>query len=180
MRVELVHLRHQVEYYQDTTQVVRFMRTEFEEIYTQFKSDREVFMTRIVSYQEETLLGLIAYKEMMRWSEKAHQVLAQIEYIREIQKGRGEEEHGIRMLADESLVRIRVATKYWVQLVVEPQQKMQEIWEECLRNWNNINQRMIYLQLPEFDAPDDFVDLHIIVQRFESSMLEFGVNIWEI
>jgi hypothetical protein len=121
MREELVHLKHQVEYYQDTTQAVRFMRIEFGEIYTQFKSDREVFMTKIVSYQEETLLGLVAYKEMMRWSEKYHQVLAQIEYIREIQKGRGEEEHGIRMLADESLVRIRIATKYWVQLVIEPQ-----------------------------------------------------------
>jgi hypothetical protein len=62
MRAELVHLRHQLEYYQDTTQAVRFMRTEFEDIYTQFKSDREIFMTQIVSYQEETLLGLVAYK----------------------------------------------------------------------------------------------------------------------
>jgi hypothetical protein len=34
MREELVHLRHRVEYYQDTTQAVRFMRIEFEEIYT--------------------------------------------------------------------------------------------------------------------------------------------------
>jgi hypothetical protein len=57
-----VHLRHQVEYYQDTTQEVRFMRIEFEEIYTQFRSDREVFMTRIISYQEENFLGLVAYK----------------------------------------------------------------------------------------------------------------------
>jgi hypothetical protein len=34
MRADLVNLRHQVEYYQDTTQAVRFMRTEIEEIYT--------------------------------------------------------------------------------------------------------------------------------------------------
>jgi uncharacterized protein YqgQ len=57
-----VYLRHQVEYYQDTTQAVRFMKIEFEEIYTQFKLDREVFMTRIVSYQEETLLSLVSFK----------------------------------------------------------------------------------------------------------------------
>jgi hypothetical protein len=44
-------------------------------------------MTRIISYQEGNFLGIVAYKEMMRWLEKAHQVQAQIEYIREIQKG---------------------------------------------------------------------------------------------
>jgi hypothetical protein len=81
-------------------------------------------MTQIIGYQEETLMGLIAYKDMMKWSEKYHQVLEKIEYIREIQKGRGEEEHGIRMLIDESLVRFKTTTEYWVQLVIEPQQRM--------------------------------------------------------
>jgi hypothetical protein len=28
-------------------------------------------MTKIVGFQEETLLGLVVYKEMMRWSEKS-------------------------------------------------------------------------------------------------------------
>jgi hypothetical protein len=54
---------------------------------------------------------------------------------------------------------------------------MQERWEECLRNWNNINQRMIDLQLLEFDALGDFVNLHIIVQRFGEIDEKFGVNI---
>jgi hypothetical protein len=80
-------------------------------------------MTRTVSYQEENFLGVIENKEMMRWYEKAHQVMAQIEYIKEIQKGQGEEEDGIKMLLDKSLVKIRVAAKYWIQLVIEPQQK---------------------------------------------------------
>jgi hypothetical protein len=35
------------------------------------------------------------HKDMLRWSEKEHKFLAQIEYIREIQKGRGEEENDI-------------------------------------------------------------------------------------
>jgi hypothetical protein len=65
--------------------------------------------------------------------------------MREIQRGRGEEEHGIRMLIEESLSRFRVATKYWVQLVKEPQLRMQEIWEECLKNWDHINLKMVDL-----------------------------------
>jgi hypothetical protein len=100
-----------VEYYQDTTQEVRFMRVELGEIYSQFKSEREIFMTWIIGYQEETLMGLIAYKDMMKWSKKSHQVLEKIEYIREIQKGRGEEEHGIRTLTNESLVRFKTTTR---------------------------------------------------------------------
>jgi hypothetical protein len=49
----------------------------------------------------------------MRWSEKDHKVLSQIEYIREIQKGRGEENHDIRTLMDESLARFQTISKYW-------------------------------------------------------------------
>jgi hypothetical protein len=52
IRVELVDLRHQVEYYQDATQVVRLMKIEFTKKCSQFKSDREVFMTNIVVFQE--------------------------------------------------------------------------------------------------------------------------------
>jgi hypothetical protein len=70
-----------VEYYQDTTQAVRFIRVELREIYSQFKSEREAFMTQIIGYQEETLLGQITHKEMMQWSERSHRTLAQIEYI---------------------------------------------------------------------------------------------------
>jgi hypothetical protein len=44
---------------------------------------------------------------MMRWSEKSHNVLAQIEYIREIQKGQSEQDHGIKMLTDDSLDRFQ-------------------------------------------------------------------------
>jgi hypothetical protein len=66
---------------------ITFIRDEFQEGYNQFKLERDIFMAQVVSYQEETLLGLIAHKDMMRWSERSHKDLAQIEYIREIQKG---------------------------------------------------------------------------------------------
>jgi len=45
--------------------------------------------------------------------------LTQIEYIREIQKGRGEEDHGIRMLTKDSMERMEREAKYWVQVIVE-------------------------------------------------------------
>jgi hypothetical protein len=61
--VELMHLRHQVKYYQDTTHANMFIKVEFKEAYNQFKLEREAFMDQIVSYQEETLLGIIAHKD---------------------------------------------------------------------------------------------------------------------
>jgi hypothetical protein len=76
MRRELEHLRHQVEYYRDTTQVIIFMRDEFQEGHNQFKIERDIFIAQVVSYQEETLLGIIAHKYMMRWSERSHKTLA--------------------------------------------------------------------------------------------------------
>jgi hypothetical protein len=66
-----------------------------------------------------------------------------------------------RMLTDEILERFQKATEYWTQLVVEPQQKMQDRWEECLNNWEKINQRMKDIQLPEFGMPEDFMDLNM-------------------
>jgi hypothetical protein len=43
-------------------------------------------MTQIVDYQEETLLGLMAHKDIMIWDEESHKVLAQIEYIQRSRK----------------------------------------------------------------------------------------------
>jgi hypothetical protein len=42
---------------------------------------------------------------------------------------------------------------------------MQEIWEECEKSWENINQEMRDINLPEFDPPKDFTDLRDIVKR---------------
>jgi hypothetical protein len=47
---------------------------------------------------------------MLKWDERAHKTLNQIEYIREIQKGRGEEENSIRMLTDENMDMIQRET----------------------------------------------------------------------
>jgi hypothetical protein len=37
-------------------------------------------------------------------------------------------------------------------------------WVECKRNWTKINWTMRDISLPEFDTPDNFVDLHDIVK----------------
>jgi hypothetical protein len=60
------------------------MRVEFRERYNHFKVERDIFMAQVVGYQEETLLGMITHKYMLRWSEKEHKKISQIEYIREI------------------------------------------------------------------------------------------------
>jgi hypothetical protein len=44
----------------------------------------EVFMEQIVRYQEDTFLGMIAHKDIMRWYEKSHKDLTHIEYTIEI------------------------------------------------------------------------------------------------
>jgi hypothetical protein len=102
-------------------------------------------------------MGLETCKDMQRWYEKAHQALEWIDYINEVQKGQDTEEHGIRVLMDNNIARIRKAVEHWVSMVQEPQQKMQKRWEECEKSWEKINQEMRNIDLPEFGPPEDFV-----------------------
>jgi hypothetical protein len=58
-----------------------------------------------------------------------------------------------------------MVAEYWMQIVDEPQQKMQDRWEECLKNWGKINHKMRDISLPEFDMPDDFINLNDVVKQ---------------
>jgi hypothetical protein len=51
-----------------------------------------------------------------------------------------------------------------MNMAQEPQQEIQEKWVDCERIWTKINHVMRDISLPEFDAPEDFVDLHEIVK----------------
>ena len=51
MRKELDHLRHQVEYYPNSTQAVELLKSEFWEMYAQFKKERDLFTAQIVYFQ---------------------------------------------------------------------------------------------------------------------------------
>jgi hypothetical protein len=64
MKKELYHLRHQVEYYQNSTQIVVLLKSEFREMYAQFTRERDLFTAHIVYFQEYTLMGLETYKYM--------------------------------------------------------------------------------------------------------------------
>jgi hypothetical protein len=67
------------------------------------------------------------------------------------------EEHGIRMLQDGILASFYKVVEFWTQLLEEQQQKMKEKWEEYLKNWEKINQRMRGIQLLDFGTLEDFV-----------------------
>jgi hypothetical protein len=84
---ELEHLRHLVKYYQDSTQATVFLRSEFQDAYSKFTSERHLFTAWIADFQEDTLMALATCKDMERWYEKAHQVVEIIDYIITVQKG---------------------------------------------------------------------------------------------
>jgi hypothetical protein len=84
MKKELDHLRHQAEYYQNSTQAMVLLNYEFQEMYAQLTRERDLFIARIVDFQEDTLMGMETCKDMQRWYEKAHEALEQIDYISEV------------------------------------------------------------------------------------------------
>jgi hypothetical protein len=63
---ELNHVHHLEKYYQDSTQAVVFLRSEFREIYAQFTSERNLFTTCIANFQEDTLMELLTCKDVHR------------------------------------------------------------------------------------------------------------------
>jgi hypothetical protein len=56
MRKESESLRHQVDYYKDTTQEMMILREEFLEEHGRYKFVRDAFMEKYIIYQEETML----------------------------------------------------------------------------------------------------------------------------
>jgi hypothetical protein len=64
MRKELDHLRHQAEYYQNSTQAVVLLKSEFREMYGKFTRERDLFTACIADFQEDTLMGMETCKDM--------------------------------------------------------------------------------------------------------------------
>lgn len=79
------------------------LKSEFREIYGKSRRERDLFTARVADLQEDTLMGMATYKDMQRRFEKAYQALERINYISEIQNGRDSEEHGIRVLMNNSI-----------------------------------------------------------------------------
>jgi hypothetical protein len=99
----LDHLFHQAKYYQNSTQAIVLLKSEFQEAYAHFTSERNLFTACIADFQEDTLMGMATCKDVHRWYEKAHQAFERIDYINEVQKGRDIKEHGIRVLMDNNI-----------------------------------------------------------------------------
>jgi hypothetical protein len=55
---DLDHLRHLEKYYQDSTQATLFLRSEFQDTYGKFMSERHLFTVGIYDFQEDTLMVL--------------------------------------------------------------------------------------------------------------------------
>jgi hypothetical protein len=163
-RKELEHLRHLVEYYQGATQTAVYLRSEFEEAYKQFTKERHLFTTKIVEFQEDTLMALATCKDMERWYERVQQAVERLEYIDAVQQGRDKEEHGIQMLGKSSLNRMKRSVEYWAKMSQDPRREIQKQWVRCEKHWGKINKAMKDIGLPDFGTPDNFVDLCDIVE----------------
>jgi hypothetical protein len=161
---ELEHLCHLENYYQDTTQAAVFLRNEFQETYNKFANERHLFTARIVEYQEDTLMALENVNIWRGGMRKCTKPWKGSTTSSVVQQGRDAEEHDIRVLRDSSIDRIKKSAEYWVRMAQEPHREIQEKWVECENNWTKVNRAMRDIDLPEFDTPDDFVDLRDIVK----------------
>jgi hypothetical protein len=150
------------------------------DVYSRFITERDIFMSQVTYYQEDTLIGLVAYKDMRRWYKKTYQALERIEYIREVQTGQDTEEHGIQLLTYYIITKIQRAVEHWMQMVQEPHQKMQEIWEECVKSWVKINKEMRDIHLTKFGQPEDLTYLHDVVRQPTKKDQAYEVEISQI
>jgi hypothetical protein len=64
---EIYHLRHLEKYYQDSTQAIVFLKSEFQDAYAKFTSEIHLFTACVADYQEDTLMALETYKDVERW-----------------------------------------------------------------------------------------------------------------
>jgi hypothetical protein len=83
---ELEHLFHLEKYYHNSTHAMMFFRSDFQDDYNKFMSERHLFTSGIVNFQEDTLMALETCKDMEIWYEKSHQVVERIDYISVVQK----------------------------------------------------------------------------------------------
>jgi hypothetical protein len=64
-----------------------FLRSEFQDPYNKFSSERHLLAIGITNFQEDTLMALEMCKDVEIWYEKSHQAVESIDYINAVQKG---------------------------------------------------------------------------------------------
>jgi hypothetical protein len=99
-------LKNQVEYYKGAQDALsKFIENILEEDKIN-EQIRKYFIAKVLDLQGETLQLSILYKENLMWKERQAKVQDQVEFIKEIQKSHGHEDHGIRMLTKNEISRI--------------------------------------------------------------------------
>jgi hypothetical protein len=93
-----------------------FFRSEFQDAYSKFTSERHLFNAGIADFQEDTLMVMTMWKYMEIWYDKSHQEVERIDYINEVKKGRDVKEHNIRVLRDNNIDRINKSVKYCMNM----------------------------------------------------------------
>jgi hypothetical protein len=83
------------------------------------------------------------------------------------------------LLSESSLDRIKRSSEYWAKMSREPHQEIQEQWAKCEKHWGKINKAMKDIRLPEFGMPNDFVDLHDIVESHAKAGFFMGRRDWK-
>ena len=78
-----------------------------------------------ISLQEESLLFGVTYKEVIKWVKNGANVLERVDFIREVQKDKGEDEHNIEILSDERLAQMHSTTKQWENIMDEPRDRVE-------------------------------------------------------
>jgi len=68
----------------------------------------------------------LTYKDLLWWEEKGANTLEKVEFIREIQKYKGVEDHNIELLSDERFSQMHSKIKHWDNIVDEPRDKVEE------------------------------------------------------
>jgi hypothetical protein len=54
-----------------------------------------------------------------------------VEFLKEIQKDEGDEDHGIDILTYDNISNMHSTTRYWGNIVEESREIMEEEWDAC-------------------------------------------------
>jgi hypothetical protein len=141
-----------------------YLKYEFGKVYVEFKKERQMLISNIAEFQEDTLMELTTCKEMERWYDKEQQVVERLKFIEAVQKGQEKEDHEIQLVSKRSLNFLKRSTEYWAKMPRIPHKEIQEQWARCEKKWDKINKIMKDIRLPEYATPDMFIDLNEIIK----------------
>jgi hypothetical protein len=125
-------------------------------------------------------MALVTCKDMDKWYEKSNQSVERIDYINVVQHGRYAKDHDIWVLKESNLDHIKKSVEYWVKMAQEPHLEIQEKWAKSEKSLTKIYWAMRDIDLPEFNTPNDFVDLRAIVKSLAEQDSSWAAEITKV